>query len=119
MHAVADAWNVPPIVSTVAASPVVIDIDPTHDCWRRLGTAPSDLVFLFHEWEPAVRVGVHAFLTYPDRDFDSIAPEIVAQAYQRARGASRIPWSRAAPTARRVWQKLHDEQALAEACRER
>ena len=109
-----DVGNTPSIGS-VAASAVVIDIDPARDCWRQLGAAPSDLVFLFHEWEPAVRVGIHAFLAYPDCDFDSIEADIVAPAYQRVRGPSRIPWSRAAPTARRIWQKLHDEQALAEA----
>ncbi|NUS38139.1 MAG: hypothetical protein HOQ02_03835 [Lysobacter sp.] len=104
MHA-ADAWNAPA---------VVIDVDAGHACWRQLGDSPSDLVFLFQEWEPAVRVGIHAFIAYPDRDFDSIEPAIVA-AYQRVRGPSRIPWSRAAPAARRVWQKLHDEQGWAEA----
>lgn len=94
---------------------VVIDVDPSDACWRVLGSAPSDLVFLFHEWEPAVRVGIHAFLAYPGRDFDSLEAEVVAAAYQRARGASRIPWSRAAPAARRIWQKLHDDQVRAEA----
>lgn len=98
MHA--NAWNVPT---------VVIDVDAGCACWRQLEDAPSDLVFLFQEWEPAVRVGIHAFLAYPGSDFDSIEPDILA-AYQRVRGASRIPWSRAAPAARRVWQKLHDEQ---------
>lgn len=99
---------------TVSVPPVVIDIDPAQDCWR-LGADPSDLVFLFHEWEPAVRVGIHAFLTYPGMDFDSIEADIVAAAYQRVRGASRIPWSRAAPAARRMWQKLHDEHLQDEA----
>jgi hypothetical protein len=114
MHA--DAWSAPSVAPALPVFPVVIDIDPARDCWRQLGTAPSDLVFLFHEWEPAVRVGIHAFLAYPGRDFDSIEPHIVAEAYRRVRGASRIPWSRAAPTARRMWQKLHDEQARADAC---
>ena len=91
------------------AHAVVIDIDPAQECWR-LGAAPSDLVFLFHEWEPAVRVGIHAFLAYPGMDFDSIEADVVAAAYQRVRGPSRIPWSLAAPAARRMWQKLHDDQ---------
>jgi len=59
-----------------------------------------------HEWEPAIRVGIYAFLAYPGRDFDSIEPTIDA-AYQRIRGRSPIPWARAAPAARRVWQKLN------------
>jgi len=44
-------------------------------------------------------------------DFDSIEADVVAAAFQRVRGPSRIPWSLAAPAARRMWQKLHDEQA--------
>ena len=87
---------------------VVIDIDAERACWRRLDGVPSDLVFLFQEWEPAIWVGIHAYLAYPDRDFDSIEADIGA-AYQRVRGDSRIPWSRAAPAARRMWQKLRDE----------
>ena len=88
---------------------VMIDIDAELSCWRQLeGSATSEFVFLFHEWEPAIRVGIHAYLAYPDRDFDSLEPVIVA-AYQRIRGRSRIPWTRAAPAARRVWQKLHDD----------
>ena len=85
----------------------VIDIDAECSCWQRMeGSGTSELVFLFHEWEPAIRVGIHAFLAYPGRDFDSIEPAIDA-AYQRIRGRSPIPWTRAAPAARRVWQKLH------------
>jgi hypothetical protein len=88
---------------------VMIDIDAELSCWRQLeGPATSEFVFLFHEWEPAIRVGIHAYLAYPDRDFDSLEPVIVA-AYQRIRGRSRIPWTRAAPAAKRVWQKLHDD----------
>jgi len=84
----------------------VIDIDAECSCWQRMeGDGTSELVFLFHEWEPAIRVGIHAFLAYPGRDFDSIEPTIDA-AYQRIRGRSPIPWTRAAPAARRVWQKL-------------
>jgi len=91
------------------AGAVMIDIDAELSCWRQLeGSATSEFVFLFHEWEPAIRVGIHAYLTYPDRDFDSLEPVIIA-AYQRIRGGSRIPWTRAAPAARRVWQKLHDD----------
>jgi len=70
------------------------------------GNATSDLVFLFHEWEPAIRVGIHAYLAYPDRDFDSLQPDMLA-VYERVRGRSRIPWTHAAPAARRVWVKLH------------
>jgi len=85
----------------------VIDIDAECSCWQRMeGNGTSELVFLFHEWEPAIRVGIHAFLAYPGRDFDSIEPTIDA-AYQRIRGRSPIPWTRAAPAARRVWQKLN------------
>jgi len=92
-----------------ATGAVMIDIDAELSCWQQLEcNATSELVFLFHEWEPAIRVGIHAYLAYPDRDFDSIEPTIVA-AYQRIRGRSRIPWTRAAPTARRVWQKLHSD----------
>ena len=92
-----------------ATGAVMIDIDAELSCWQEMErSATSELVFLFHEWEPAVRVGIHAYLAYPDRDFDSIEPAIVA-AYQRIRGGSRIPWARAAPAARRIWQKLHDE----------
>ena len=88
---------------------VIIDIDAELSCWRQLEcTATSEFVFLFHEWEPAIRVGIHAYLAYPDRDFDSIEPDVVA-AYQRIRGRSRIPWTRAAPAVRRVWQKLHND----------
>ena len=91
------------------AGAVLIDIDAELSCWRQLEcTSTSAFVFLFHEWEPAIRVGIHAYLAYPDRDFDSIEPVILA-AYQRIRGRSRIPWTRAAPAARRVWQKLHNE----------
>ena len=90
-----------------ATGAVMIDIDAELSCWHQLEcTATSEFVFLFHEWEPAIRVGIHAYLAYPDRDFDSIEPTMVA-AYQRIRGCSRIPWTRAAPAARRVWQKLH------------
>jgi hypothetical protein len=86
---------------------VMIDIDAELSCWRRLECQEtSEFVFLFHEWEPAIRVGIHAYLAYPDCDFDSIEPTIDA-AYQRIRGRSRIPWVCAAPAARRVWQKLH------------
>ncbi|WP_166210190.1 hypothetical protein [Cognatiluteimonas telluris] len=85
---------------------VLIDIDAALSCWQQLeGSATSELVFLFHEWEPAIRVGIHAYLAYPERDFDSIEPDILA-AYQRIRGRSRIPWASAAPAARRVWEKL-------------
>jgi len=85
----------------------VIDIDAECSCWQRMeDNGTSELVYLFHEWEPAIRVGIHAFLAYPGRDFDSIEPAIDA-AYQRIRGCSPIPWTRAAPAARRVWQKLH------------
>ena len=92
-----------------ATGAVMIDIDAELSCWQQLEcSATSELVFLFHEWEPAIRVGIHAYLAYPDSDFDSIEPTIVA-AYQRIRGRSRIPWTRAAPTARRVWQKLQND----------
>src|SRR6478672_3039481 len=91
------------------AGAVMIDIDAELSCWRQLeGSATSEFVFLFHEWEPAIRVGIHAYLAYPDRDFDSLEPVIIA-AYQRIRGRSRIPWTRAAPAARRVWQKLQSD----------
>jgi hypothetical protein len=92
-----------------ATGAVMIDIDAELSCWRQLEcTATSDLVFLFHEWEPAIRVGIHAYLAYPDSDFDSIEPTIV-EAYDRIRGRSRIPWAKAAPAARRVWQKLQSD----------
>ena len=97
------------MAGTSMAGAVIIDIDAELSCWRQLeGTTTSEFVFLFHEWEPAIRVGIHAYLAYPDRDFDSIEPVILA-AYQRIRGRSRIPWTRAAPAARRVWEKLHDD----------
>ncbi len=92
-----------------SAVAVRIDIDADLSCWRSLdGPSASELVFLFHEWEPAIRVGIHAYLAYPDNDFDSLEPTIV-DAYQRIRGRSRIPWACAEPAARRVWQKLHRE----------
>jgi len=92
-----------------ATGAVMIDIDAELSCWQQMeSSATSELVFLFQEWEPAIRVGIHAYLTYPGRDFDSIEPTII-QAYQRIRGRSRIPWTRAAPAARRVWQKLHND----------
>lgn len=92
-----------------ATGAVMIDIDAELSCWRQLESpAASELVFLFHEWEPAIRVGIHAYLSYPDRHFDSLDSAMLA-AYQRIRGRSRIPWSRAAPAARRVWQKLHTD----------
>ena len=82
-----------------ATGAVMIDIDAELSCWRELESpAASEFVFLFHEWEPAIRVGIHAYL-------DSA----MLAAYQRIRGRSRIPWSRAAPAARRVWQKLHTD----------
>jgi hypothetical protein len=88
---------------------VMIDIDAELSCWRQMeSSATSELVFLFQEWEPAIRVGIHAYLAYPGRDFDSLEPTII-EAYQRIRGRSRIPWARAAPAARRVWQKLHSD----------
>jgi len=93
---------------------VIIDVDAELACWRKLERAsPSDLVFLFFEWEPAIRVGIHAYLNHPGHAFDEIEP-LVADAYQRIRGRSRIPWSQARPAARRVWDKLrseHDEPA--------
>lgn len=86
---------------------VMIEIDAELSYWMQLECQEtSEFVFLFHEWEPAIRAGIHAYLTYPDCDFDSIEPAIIA-AYRRIRGRSRIPWVRAAPAARRVWQKLH------------
>ena len=92
-----------------ATGAVMIDIDAELSCWQQMEHgATSELVFLFHEWEPAIRVGIHAYLAYPDRDFDSLEPTITA-VYQRIRGGSRIPWTRAAPAARRIWQKLHNE----------
>jgi hypothetical protein len=92
-----------------ARGAVMIDIDAELSCWQQMeSSATSELVFLFHEWEPAIRVGIHAYLAYPGRDFDSLEPTIL-EAYQRIRGRSRIPWVRAAPAARRVWQKLHSE----------
>lgn len=89
----------------------VIDIDPGLACWQRpeRGDA-SELVFLFQEWEPAVRVGIHAYVAFPGREFDAIEPQIDA-AYQRIRGNSPIPWERAAPAARRVWLKLRRDAA--------
>ncbi|HZV23773.1 MAG TPA: hypothetical protein VFF93_08395 [Luteimonas sp.] len=88
---------------------VMIDIDAELSCWQQMeSSATSELVFLFQEWEPAIRVGIHAYLAYPGRDFDSLEPTII-EAYQRIRGRSRIPWVRAAPAARRVWQKLHSD----------
>jgi hypothetical protein len=94
--------------SAATGTAVVIDVDAERACWHRLEGVPSDLVFLFQEWEPAIRVGIHAYLAYPGRDFDSIEADI-GMAYQRVRGESRIPWSRAAPAARRMWQKLRDD----------
>lgn len=92
-----------------ATGAVMIDIDAELSCWQQMeSSATSELVFLFQEWEPAIRVGIHAYLAYPGRDFDSIEPTIIA-AYHRIRGRSRIPWARAAPAARRVWQKLHSD----------
>jgi hypothetical protein len=92
-----------------ASGAVMIDIDAELSCWQQMDDgAASELVFLFHEWEPAIRVGIHAYLAYPECDFDSIQPVMLA-VYERIRGRSPIPWARAAPAARRVWQKLHDE----------
>jgi len=92
-----------------APGAVMIDIDAELSCWQQMeSSATSELVFLFQEWEPAIRVGIHAYLAYPGRDFDSIEPTII-EAYERIRGRSRIPWARAAPAARRVWQKLHSD----------
>ena len=65
------------------AGAVMIDIDAELSCWRQLeGSATSEFVFLFHEWEPAIRVGIHAYLAYPDRDFDSLAD--LSQDFQAA-----------------------------------
>ena len=95
--------------SSDASGAVMIDIDAELSCWRQMECAvTSEFVFLFHEWEPAIRVGIHAYLAYPESDFDSIEPAIVS-AYLRIRGHSRIPWTRAAPAARRVWQKLRND----------
>ena len=104
-----DREGSPVMREAMSSAAVLIDIDAELSCWQQPECgAASELVFLFHEWEPAVRVGIHAYLAYPGHDFDSIEPTIIA-AYQRIRGGSRIPWSRAAPAARRVWEKLHDE----------
>ena len=87
---------------------VAIDIDAELACWRRPDAAAvSGLAYLFHEWEPAIRIGIHAYLAYPTQDFDAIRPAM-ARAYLRVRGRSRIPWSLAAPVAQRVWRQLHD-----------
>lgn len=90
---------------------VMIDIDVERAWWQEMTSgATSDLVFLFHEWEPAIRVGIHAHLAYPDRDFDSIHNDLL-QVYARIRGRSRVPWKRAAPAARRIWRKLQHASA--------
>lgn len=95
-----------------ASGAVMIDIDAELSCWQQMeGNATSELVFLFHEWEPAIRVGIHVYLAYPDRHFDSVQQDMLA-VYERIRGPSRIPWARAAPAARRVWQKLQDDSGL-------
>ena len=54
---------------------VIIDVDAELACWRKLERAStSDLVFLFFEWEPAIRVGIHAYLSHPSQDFEEIDP---------------------------------------------
>jgi DNA anti-recombination protein RmuC len=50
-----------------ATGAVMIDIDAELSYWRRLESQEtSEFVFLFHESEPALRVGIHACLIYPD-----------------------------------------------------
>jgi DNA-binding NtrC family response regulator len=42
-----------------ATGAVMIDIDAELSCWQQMeSSATSELVFLFQEWEPAIRVGM-------------------------------------------------------------
>lgn len=63
--------------------------------------------FSFEDYEPALKLGIHAFLHGAEQPFEHVLPEL-RDDYDRVRGSSPFGWSQAVEIAKAAWQRPHD-----------
>ncbi len=97
------------IAGGLVGKAVAEDMDPTVEdaYWRdNYRTRPyvepgAD----YSEYQPAYRCGWEAACRYPGRTFDEIESEL-ADDWERHRGSSTLPWSRAGQASRDAWNRV-------------
>jgi len=97
------------VVGALAGKGVAQEINPTTEdaYWSENYQTREyiDANSTYDSYGPAYRHGVDAYGRYEGRAFDEIEPKLGSD-WDRARGASALPWDKAKPAARDAYERL-------------
>ncbi len=88
-------------------APDVIDMDSELGYWRgHYRGLPGGSALRYGDYEPAVKLGLDAYMRSRGRAIDDMEDELEA-CYRRTRGPSRLDWAQARAVVRLAWNHLH------------
>lgn len=92
---------------TYPMAPEVIDMDSELGYWRsRYRGLPGGSALRYGDYEPAVKLGMDAYMRSRGRSIDEMEDELEI-CYRRTRGISRLDWQQARAVVRLAWNHLH------------
>jgi len=93
--------------SVCPMAPDVIDMDSELGYWRgHYRGLPGGSALRYGDYEPAVKLGMDAFMRSRGRGIDEMEDELET-CYRRTRGVSRLDWQQARAIVRLAWNHLH------------
>ncbi|MEI2431167.1 MULTISPECIES: hypothetical protein [Lysobacter] len=93
--------------SVYPMAPEVIDMESELGYWRgHYRGLPGGSALRYGDYEPAVKLGMDAFMRSRGRGIDDMEDELEA-CYRRTRGLSRLDWQQARAVVRLAWNHLH------------
>jgi len=103
------------VVGAVAGRAMKADPKVEDKYWRENYTSRPYVTqgSTYEDYGPAYQHGVSAYTRYPDRDFDTMEPEL-SRDWNTSRGTSKLEWEHARHPARDAWQRVKNagERAL-------
>lgn len=88
-------------------APDVVDLDSELGYWRgHYRGLPGGSALRYGDYEPAVKLGLDAYMRARGRALDDMESELEA-CYRRTRGVSRLDWEQARAIVRLAWNHLH------------
>ncbi|SDY65549.1 hypothetical protein SAMN04487939_104279 [Lysobacter sp. yr284] len=96
-----------PRESVYPMAPEVIDMESELGYWRgHYRGLPGGSALRYGDYEPAVKLGMDAFMRSRGRGIDEMEDELET-CYRRTRGISRLDWQQARAIVRLAWNHLH------------
>ncbi|WP_394540248.1 hypothetical protein PRJ39_06555 [Lysobacter enzymogenes] len=93
--------------SVYPMAPEVIDMESELGYWRgHYRGLPGGSALRYGDYEPAVKLGMDAFMRSRGRGIDEMEDELET-CYRRTRGISRLDWQQARAIVRLAWNHLH------------